>query len=45
MSCRARKMLVSSSKVATTCERPNFEIERTLLQARQPADGQFDREW
>ena len=37
-------MLVSSVKVATTCEKPNFEIERTLLSpGRPPSDSSMGR--
>ena len=31
------------SNVTTTCDKPNFEIERMLLQPRQAADRLLDR--
>ena len=31
-----------SSKMTTTCDRPNLEIERNLLQSRQAADRLLD---
>ena len=35
-------MEVPSSNVATTCESPNLETERTFGQPGQAADGQLD---
>ena len=29
-------MLVSSSKIATTCEKPNFETDRTVVKPGKP---------
>ena len=36
MSCRALKMSMLSSNVATTCDSPNFEIERTFCRPGKP---------
>ena len=36
MSCRALKMSMRSSNVATTCDSPNFEMERTFCRPGNP---------
>ena len=37
-------MSVPSSKMATTCEKPNFETRADLLEALQAPEGVLDRE-
>ncbi len=37
-------MSVPSANTTTTCDMPNLEIERSLLQARQAVDGLLDGE-